>query len=174
MTFKILIDDSNEIAFRSIVCSPLDPDLINLRVKPDAGTDDIPPSIKKEALHQVETQRQTCSKTRMQEQLLRNVPHTKATDIPAHSPPNPDVGSNNPAPDDDSTVPDTFVFLKRDGEKSTKPLWKLFEVPLLDKNGEQCYNDDGNPITIITRDPKTLHSTVFLTNPDKHGEIKRA
>ena len=192
MTFKILLDDSNEIIFRSIVCSALDPKLINLCVKPDAGTDDIassikkevnpdadtydiPPPIKKEALHPVETQRQTRSQTRMHEQLLCDVPPTNAPDIPSSSPPNPDFGSNDPTPDDDSTVPDTFVFMKRDGEKSTKPpIWKLFKVPLLDKNGEQCYNDNGNPITIIAHNPKSLHSTVFLTNPDKHGEIKQA
>ena len=38
MTFKILLDDSNKIVCRSIVFSALDPDLINLRVKPDYGT----------------------------------------------------------------------------------------------------------------------------------------
>ena len=56
-----------------------------------------------------------------------------------------------------------------DGEKSTEPpmwkqsteppLWKHSEVPLLDDNGEQRYDDDDNPTTIIAWDPKSLHST---------------
>ena len=59
-------------------------------------------------------------------------------------------------------------------QESTKPLWKSFEVPLLDKNCEQRYNENGKPITVTIPYPKTLHSTVFLTNSDKHREIKRA
>ena len=36
-----------------------------------------------------------------------------------------------------------FIFFKMDGEKSTEPLWKPFEVPLLDENGEQRYNESN-------------------------------
>ena len=78
-----------------------------------------------DALHQVETQCQTRSKTQMQEQILCNVPTCAAANT---STPNADT-------DNESTVPDSFVFFRRDGEKSTKPLWKPFEVPLLDENG---------------------------------------
>ena len=80
-----------------------------------------------------------------------------------------------PPPDNNSTVPPTFVYMKSNGEKSTKPpLWKQSKVPLIDKNGEQHYNDNDNPITIIAWDPKGLHSTVLLSNPDEDGEIKQA
>ena len=115
-------------------------------------------------LNQVEKQQQTWSKTRMQEQLLFNVPPTKATN----------TATPIPNTDDESTVPENFIFFKRDGEKSTEPLWKPFKVPLLHKNGEQRYNENGKAIIIIAQDPKTLHSTVFLTNTEKHGEIKKA
>ena len=166
MNLKILIDDSNKIVCRSIVLSALDSDVLNLRVKPDAGTNVIPTSVKADALHQVETQRKTCSKTQMKVQLLHSVPtHVAANTSMADA----DTDTN-----DESTVTDSFVFFKRDGEKFTKPLWKPFKVPLLDKNGEHCHNENGKPITIIACDPNYLHSTVFLTNLDEHGEIKKA
>ena len=92
----------------------------------------------------------------------------------------------------------TFVFLRDDGEfdnssvhhderkKSTNlfqtnsnnlhlaetPTWKEFEVPLLDKNGEPQL--DNNKITFIAKDSTSLHSTTFLTKPNKHGEQQRA
>ena len=56
----------------------------------------------------------------------------------------------------------------------SEPLWKEFEIPLLDENREPCLDDDGEPITIIAKDPKSLHSTIFLTKPDKHGEQRCA
>ena len=192
MTFKILLDDSNEIVCRSIVRSALDSKLPNLRVKPDikfkddtssikndfdpdSETVSIPPTHKKEQVHPVPTQQQTRSQTRIWEQLLQHNQPIIVPDTISPSLPNPQVSSKDLPPDDDSTVPDTFVYMKSNGEKSTKPpLWKPFKVPLLDKNGEQRYDDNGNPITIIARDSKSLHSTVLLTNPDKHGEIKQS
>ena len=187
MTFKILLDDSNEIVCRSIVRSALDPKLPNLRVEPNIKIEDNPSSIekdvdpdshtasilppdKKEQVHTVPTHQQTCSQTRIRDQLLRNNPTINDPDTISPSLSDPEVTSKDPPPDDNSTVPETFVYMKCDGERSTKPpLWKPFKVPLLDKNGEQRYDDNGNPITIIARDLKILHSTVFLTNPDKHG-----
>ena len=192
MTFKILLDNSSKIVCQSIVCSALDPKLPNLRVEPDikieyntssikkdvnpdSDTASIPPNHKKEHVHPIPMQRKTRSQTQIRDQLLQNNPPINDPDTITPSLPNPEVTSKDPPPDDDSTVPDTFVYMKSNGEKSTKPpLWKPFKVPLLDKNGEQRYDDNGNPITIIARDPKSLHSTVFLTNPDKHGEIKQA
>ena len=79
--------------------------------------------------------------------------------------------------DDDANPPNTFVYLRGDGEHddeqhpSPETLWKDSEVSLLDKNGEPCLDDNGEPITIIANDPKSLHSTLFLTKPDEHGEL---
>lgn len=53
-------------------------------------------------------------------------------------------------------------------------LWKEFEIPLLDEIGEPCLDNDGESIIIIANDPKSLHSTIFLTKPDKYGEQRRA
>ena len=54
------------------------------------------------------------------------------------------------------------------------PLWKEFEVPLLNKDGKEQLDANGTPITIITRDPKSLHSTLFLSDPDDNGEQHKA
>ena len=51
-------------------------------------------------------------------------------------------------------------------QPSLESLWKDFEIPLLDVNGA--------PITIISKDPKSLHSILFLTKPHEHGKLRRA
>ena len=50
----------------------------------------------------------------MQEQLLWDVPPNKATNITTPTP-NTDIVNNNPATNDDITIPDTLVFLDQDG-----------------------------------------------------------
>ena len=53
MTFKILLDDSHEIVCRSLVCSALDPDLLNLRLEP-GFPDDVHPTVKADLMLEVE------------------------------------------------------------------------------------------------------------------------
>ena len=97
---------------------------------------------------------------------------------------NPDLDNNDSKYNMNTDVPNNFVHLRDDGEfkpsiHTEKPakdasLWKEFKVPLLDKDGKEQLDTDGNPITAIVRDPKSLHSTVFLTDPDDNGEQHRA
>ena len=75
----------------------------------------------------------------MKQQLLTNV----CTHLAVNSSPSAHTDV------DESTIPDNFVYYRDDGEKSGKHLWKPFKVPLLDKDGEQCYDDNGEPIIII-------------------------
>ena len=82
-----------------------------------------------------------------------------------------DTTFGDPTNNDEDDAPNYFVYFKDDREEtSSEPLWKEFEIPLLDENRKPCLDDDGEPITIIEKDPKSLHSTIFLTTPDKHGE----
>ena len=64
-------------------------------------------------------------------------------------------------------VPNTFVHLRDDEELNSSiylekplklPLWKGFEVPLLDKDGNLQLDNDSKPITIIAKDPKLVHT----------------
>ena len=41
-------------------------------------------------------------------------------------------------------------------------LWKEFKVPLLDENGEPQLDDDGEPITIITKDKEKGKESILL------------
>ena len=96
----------------------------------------------------------------------------------------PELHSDDSAYNETDDVPNNFVNLRDDGEfnpsihskKPAKdaPLWKEFKVPLLDEDGKEQMNAEGKPITIIVRDPKSLHSTVFLIDPDDNGEQHKA
>ena len=82
-----------------------------------------------------------------------------------------DATINDLVNDYDDTILNSFVYLRDDGGKtSSEPLWKELEILLLDKSEEPHLDDDGEPITIIAKDTKSLHSIIFLTKPDKHGE----
>ena len=79
------------------------------------------------------------------------------------------------ANDDEDNAPNSFLYLKDDRDKTLlEPLWKEFKIPLLDENREPCLDNDGEPITIIAKDPKSLHFTIFLTKPDEHGKQRHA
>ena len=130
--------------------SALDPDLLNLCLEPNF-TSDIHPTVQpdlmleveeKQRLHQLESlaKQTTDEKIRQCNQFLDRVCAQ--------------LGNNktldNSNDDDDADPPNTFVYLRSDGEHDNKQhplpetLWKYFEVPLLDKNGEPCLDDMGS------------------------------
>lgn len=81
-----------------------------------------------------------------------------------------DASLQDPILDDIDNAPDLVVYFRDDGEKNlnstsldstssdtssdSEPIWKEFEIPLLDKNGEPCLDDEEESITIIVKDPK--------------------
>jgi hypothetical protein len=69
--------------------------------------------------------------------------------------------------------PDSFVYLQENGENEN-PIWKEFEVTLKDGNGNMKLGPDGKPMIAISPPPSDLCGRVFLTKPDKRGEVKRA
>jgi hypothetical protein len=69
--------------------------------------------------------------------------------------------------------PGSFVYLRDNGENEN-PIWKEFEVTLQDRNGNVKMGPDGKPMIAIAPPPSDLCGRVFLTKPDKRGEVKRA
>jgi hypothetical protein len=69
--------------------------------------------------------------------------------------------------------PDSFVYLRDNGENEN-PIWKEFEVTLQDGNGNVNLGPDGKLMIAIAPPPSDLCGRVFLTKPDKRGEVKRA
>jgi hypothetical protein len=81
-------------------------------------------------------------------------------------------------PQSDRTTP-SFVYFRDDGEHldsdgPTAPPWTQFKVTLKDKNGNPRLDSKGDPITVIAPWPSELQGWVFLTKPNKHGDIKCA
>ena len=180
MTFKILLDKSHKIVCRSIVRSALDPDLLNLRLEPNFSSD-LHPTIQADLLLEVEEKQ----RARQLELLDKQIAEAKIKQrkqfldrVRGQLGNTNDIENFND--DDDADPPNTFVYLRGDGEHNVEQqplpetLWKDFEVPLLDEHGEPRLDDNGELITVIAKDPKYLHSTKFLTIPDEHGEPRRA
>jgi hypothetical protein len=69
--------------------------------------------------------------------------------------------------------PNSFVYLQENGENEN-PIWKEFEVTLKDGNGNVKLGPDGKTMIAIAPPPSDLCGRVFLTKPDKRGEVKRA
>jgi hypothetical protein len=69
--------------------------------------------------------------------------------------------------------PNSFVYLRENGENEN-PTWKEFEVTLKEGNGNVKLGPDGKPMIAISPSPSDLCGRVFLTKPDKRGEVKRA
>jgi hypothetical protein len=67
--------------------------------------------------------------------------------------------------------PDSFVYLRENGENEN-PIWKEFEVTLKDGSGNVKLGPDGKLMIAITPTPSDLCGRVFLTKPDKRGEVK--
>jgi hypothetical protein len=71
--------------------------------------------------------------------------------------------------------PYSFANLRENGENANNdPIWKEFEVTLQDGNSNVKLGPDGKPMTAIAPPPSDLYGHVFLTKPDKRGEVKRA
>jgi hypothetical protein len=68
--------------------------------------------------------------------------------------------------------PDSFVYLRENGENEN-PIWKEFEVTLIDGNGNVKLGPDGKPMIAISPPPSDLCGRVFLTNPDETGKSCR-
>ena len=179
MSFLILLDETQEIVSHSLVRSALDTDLLNHRLEAN-DTSDVHPTIQAKIMRDIEHQQTT----RNLEKLKRQSNDLSSSIDRARARLDPDLHSDDSVYDESQNIQNKVVHLRDDGEfnpskhpekpKKDKPFWKEFEVPLLDDNGNEQLNDDGTPITIIARDPKSLQSTVFLTDPDDNGEQRRA
>ena len=177
MTFLVLLDDTKEIVSRSLVWSALNTDLLNRRLEANNNSN-VHPTVQAEIMRNIE-EKQTARNLHK----LKHQQQTSTIDR-THAHLDPDFASDDSTYDETTDVPNNFVHLRDDGEfnasihleKPVKdaPLWKEFKAPLLDKDGKEQLDTDGNPITAIVRDPKSLHSTVFLTDPDDNGEQHRA
>ena len=74
---------------------------------------------------------------------------------------------------DNNGEPTKFVYLRDKGEQHI-PVWKQYELIFRDKLGEPRLDLEGNPIVVIGMPPEDLVQRVFLTIPDKRGNMKRA
>ena len=68
---------------------------------------------------------------------------------------------------------DSFVYLRENGENED-PIWTEFEFTLKDENGNVKLGPDGKPMIVISPPPSDLIGRVFLTKPDKRGEVNGA
>ena len=68
---------------------------------------------------------------------------------------------------------DSFVYLRENGENED-PIWTEFEFTLKDENGNVKLGSDGKPMIAISPPPSDLMGRVFLTKPDKRGEVNGA
>ena len=71
----------------------------------------------------------------------------------------------------------SVVHLQEEGEKQRKERiqeWKEFLIPLFDGDGTARQDENGNNLAAIAYNPADMHSKVFLTRPDEHGDVKRA
>ena len=53
-------------------------------------------------------------------------------------------------------------------------IWKEYEIPLLDNEGKQRFDENGEPMTVVAFDPTNMQGRTFLTKPNEDKEIKRA
>ena len=68
---------------------------------------------------------------------------------------------------------DSFVYLREIGENED-PIWKESECTLKDGNGNVKLGPGGKPMVAISPPPSDLMGQVFLTKPDKRGEVNQA
>ena len=53
-------------------------------------------------------------------------------------------------------------------------IWKEYEIPLLDNEGKQRFDENGEPMTVVAFDPTNMQGRTFLTRPNEDKEIRRA
>ena len=169
MTFTILLDESHEIVCRSLFCSALDPDLLNHCLEP-GFPDDVHPNVKAHLMLEVEQKQRkqhlaSLKKQRVDSQIKS---HKEFFDR-VRNQLNKGEQLSNPATDllqdpNPFEAPNSFVYLQDDGEQhpnstslDLEPIWKPFEILLLDEHGETCLDDNGEPITVIAKDPNSLN-----------------
>ena len=49
-------------------------------------------------------------------------------------------------------------------------IWKEYEIPLLDNEGKQRFDEKGEPMTIVAFDPTNMQGRTFLTRPNEDKE----
>ena len=60
-------------------------------------------------------------------------------------------------------------------EAETKDrIWKEYEIPLLDNEGKQRFDENEEPMTVVAFDPINMQGRTFLTRPNEDKEIRRA
>ena len=158
MTFQILLDDTKNIVHSSLVCSALDPDLLNLHLEPD-HPGDLHPTVQAELLLNKENKQRdhflANVRNKRQEQELLDRVHVRLDQDLSRNDSKPALSIDNDDFDNDTSP--TFVFLRDDGEfenssvhrdkrkklvnpfkmdpndlhSTEKPTWKEFKVPLL-------------------------------------------
>ena len=111
MTFQILLDDTKETVHCSLVCSALDPDLLNLRLEHDHPSN-LHPTVQAELLLNKENKQRDCFLANVhkhQEQELSDRVHVCLDQ---------DLSCNNSIDNDDfdNNTSSAFVFLRDDGE----------------------------------------------------------
>ena len=53
-------------------------------------------------------------------------------------------------------------------------IWKEYEIPLLDNEGNQRFDEKGEPMTVVAFDPTNMQGRTFLTRPNEDKEIRCA
>ena len=53
-------------------------------------------------------------------------------------------------------------------------IWKEYEIPLLDNEGKQRFDENGEPMTVVAFDPTNMQGRTFLTRPNEDKEIRGA
>ena len=51
-------------------------------------------------------------------------------------------------------------------------IWKEYEIPLLNNDGNKRLDENGEPMTVVAFDPSNMQGRTFLKNPNKDKEIR--
>ena len=58
--------------------------------------------------------------------------------------------------------------------KAKDRIWKEYEIPLLDNEGKQRFDENGEPMIVVAFDPTNMQGRIFLTKLNEDKEIRRS